>query len=153
MLKISVDKVETTPRLKLLGRILKYLWNHDLGTLAITISNVVATFTTYEVYGTITPTGNYATGGDTLSFASQDQIKSSSLPTQVEIYSAHSTTTPQTNMFVYNYAPGTSQANGKMQVFTGAAAQTALTELSAGAYPAGVTADTIQFHATFPKNI
>ena len=36
-----------------------------------------------------------------------------------------------------------------MQIFTGAAAQTALTELSAGNYPAGFLNDVIQGEAYF----
>jgi|HubBroStandDraft_1064217.scaffolds.fasta_scaffold09152_6 hypothetical protein len=47
------------------------------------------------------------------------------------------------NLYEYNFAPGTTLQNGTMQVFTGAAAQTALTELAAGNYPAGVLNDTI----------
>lgn len=119
---------------------------------------VVASVTSTEftssmlhVYGTITASGNYSTAGDTLDFSKQDAIKSTSVPVQVEVYSAK--TAGPTNLFVYNYSPGTTIANGKCQVFTGAAAQTALTELSAGAYPAGVTGDSIVFHATFPKNL
>lgn len=53
------------------------------------------------------------------------------------------------NLFVYSYAPGTNLTNGTMQVFTGAAAQTASTELAAGNYPAGVTTDVIQGEVYF----
>lgn len=53
------------------------------------------------------------------------------------------------NLFLYSYAPGTNLTNGTMQVFTGAAAQTALTELAAGNYPAGVTTDVIQGEVYF----
>jgi hypothetical protein len=53
------------------------------------------------------------------------------------------------NSYQYEYCPGTSLANGTMQVLTGAAAQTALTELTAGNYPAGVLNDTIQAEALF----
>lgn len=121
---------------------------------------VVASITAFEftshmlhLYGTLTPSGSYATGGDTLAWTGNDAIKSDQIPVQVEIFSGRLTTSAQTNLFVYQYTPGTTKDNGKMQVFTGAAAQTALTELSAGAYPAGVTADVVSFHATFPKNI
>ena len=121
-------------------------------SLAVTITDVdYSAGDSFIVRGTITPSGNYPTTGDTLSFASQDQIKSGSVPKDVRIYSAKPTSAAQTNLFEYNYVPGTTIANGKMQIFTGAAAQTALTELSAGAYPAGVTSDVIQFTATFPK--
>ena len=49
--------------------------------------------------------------------------------------------------FQYAYNPTTQ----KMQIFTGAAAQSPLTELSAGALPGGVTGDTIQFEMIFPR--
>lgn len=53
------------------------------------------------------------------------------------------------NLYVYNFAPGTTLANGTMQIFTGAAAQTALTELAAGNYPANVLNDVIVGEAYF----
>lgn len=106
-----------------------------------------------HLYGTVTPSGSYATGGDACSFAGLDQVKTDQLPVQVEFYSARPTSSAQTNLYAYQYTPGTTLANGKFQVFTGAAAQTALTELSAGAYPAGVTGDVIMYHAIFPKLI
>lgn len=106
----------------------------------------------------ITASGNYATGGDTLDLTALFgtaglpgySYPTASLPEKVEILSANPTATPQTNTFVYQYVPGTTLANGKFQVFTGAAAQTGLTELSAGAYPAGVTGDTIEAELTIP---
>lgn len=97
--------------------------------------------------------GTYATGGLTMSFANFDAVKSSSLPVLVEIKSAHPAASAQANLYVYSYAPGTSIADGTVQIFTGAAAQTALTELSAGATPAGVSGDTIVVHAYFPYGI
>ena len=68
--------------------------------------------------------------------------------------SLESSRTPgQANLYVYHFVPGSpsNASNGKVQILTGAAAQTALTELSAGALPAGVTADTISGRVTFPK--
>lgn len=125
--------------------------------LAVSVANnrIAKVHNTFRVIGTIVPSGSYPTGGDPLNLATatypigQGPLPSTAKPISVDIRSQHSTTTPQTNEFVYTYAPGTTQANGAMQVFTGAAAQTALTELSAGAYPAGVLADTIIFEAIF----
>ena len=72
------------------------------------------------------------------------------LPAKVEIQSVRPKGAANSgNLFIYNYAPSTTLQNGTMQVFTGAAAQTALTELSAGNYPAGVTTDTIQGEGIF----
>ena len=113
---------------------------------------------TLHLYIVITATGSYSTGGDTLDLTQVFgtgglpgySFPLASLPEKIEILSVKPAATPQTNSFVYQYAPGTTLANGKMQVFTGAAAQTALTELSAGAYPAGVLADIIEAEVTIP---
>lgn len=121
--------------------------------LAVAITDVEFTAQMFHIYGTITPTGTYPTGGDTLSFASLDQVKSDNVPVQGEIWSGRPTSSAQTALYLYSYVPGTSVANGKMQVFTGAAAQSGLAEFSTAAYPAGVTADVIQFHFVFRKFI
>lgn len=73
-----------------------------------------------------------------------------SLPIKVELQSVLPSA-PGANAFIYNWIPGTTLSNGGVAVYTGAAAQTGPTLLSAGAYPAGVLADTIQGEATFPK--
>jgi hypothetical protein len=49
--------------------------------------------------------------------------------------------------YVYQY----SRTTGVLYVLTGAAAQSALTALSAGAYPSGVLGDVIRYEATFQK--
>lgn len=119
----------------------------------------------FKVLFTITPTnansaGNanpYVAGGDTLDLTQLFGLLAGSpgqvVPSfegvaKVELQSVHSAP-GAANAFVYQYCPGTSLANGTLQVFTGAAAQTGLTELTAGNYPAGVLADTIQGEAFF----
>lgn len=99
-----------------------------------------------HVVGTITPSGNYATGGDALDFTSQHKIKSPKgrVPTHVEIQGASG--------FAYRWVPGTDLATGKVKVLgqeptNATVGVIALTELAAAAYPAGVTGDTIRFHA------
>jgi hypothetical protein len=101
----------------------------------------------------------YVAGGDTLDLTQLMSLLAGMpgqvLPTfegvvKVELNSAR----PQgaagsSGMYQYSYAPGTSLTNGTMQVFTGAAAQSALTELTAGNYPANVLNDTIQGEAIF----
>lgn len=121
-----------------------------MATLTATITSVDTTQRNFTVRGTIAATGNYTTGGDTLSLQSGD-VPVNSAPIEVRIQSQ--ATSGPTNLFEYHYVPGTTPANGKMQIFTGAAAQTALTELSSGALPAGVTGDTIGFAAVFNKFI
>ena len=113
---------------------------------------------TLRVFFKVTPSGDYPTGGDPLDLTQLFgaggipglTLPTRSLPLKVTLISAKPAAAPQTNMFVYNFAPGTTLSNGTMQVMTGAAAQTALTELSAGAYPAGVLADTILGEAVYP---
>src|SRR4051812_12773941 len=82
------------------------------------------------VFFSVTPSGAYALGGDVLDFTKLlDSIKSGRPPLQVTIFSQKA---GGGSGFVYGFAPGSTMANGKMQVFTGAAAQAALTELAAG---------------------
>jgi hypothetical protein len=104
------------------------------------------------VFFKVVASNNYAAGGDTLDLtALADFIKSSGPPVVVELFSQKA---GGTSGFMYAYSPAAvnpAQNNGKMQVFTGAAAQAALTELANGAYPAGVTGDTIIGIAYFPR--
>lgn len=94
------------------------------------------------VIGTITASGSYTTGGDTLSLAGL--VKGSGqLPTWCEIQGISG--------FTYAYVAGTSQATGKMKVFVEqtVATNTPLAEHSAASYVSGVTSDTITFYAEF----
>jgi hypothetical protein len=119
--------------------------------LAVTVTFVDRSNNALRVYGTIAASGNYTTGGDTLSFAGQDAIKSSSLPKFVSIQSQNSS---GHSLWEYGYTPGTTQANGKMQVL-GQQPTSATTgvipfsELAAAAYPASITGDVITFEAVF----
>lgn len=121
--------------------------------LAITVTKTPKfTGNTLKLFGSIVASGTYAAGGDVLNFLTatyppgQTPPPVTGLPLVVYIQSAKA---GGLSGFQYGFNPGTTQANGKMQVFTGAAAQAALTELSNGAYPAGVTGDTITFEAEF----
>lgn len=94
-----------------------------------------------EVLGTFTASGNYATPGDAVSWASTN-IKSTRTPLFVTAYGIAG--------YVYVY----DLASDKLKVYVGDAdAQDPLIEVSDGAYPAAVTGDTITFRALFPKNI
>lgn len=121
----------------------------------------------FHVLFTITPTNvntgananPYVAGGDTLDLTQLFNLTASApglvLPTfeaiaKLEIQSNRPQgATGSAGLYVYSYAPGTTLANGTMQIFTGAAAQSPLTELSAGSYPANVLNDTIQGEALF----
>jgi hypothetical protein len=72
-------------------------------------------------------------------------------PLAVSVRSAVAAGSGATALYLYNFNPGTTPANGKLQVFTGAAAQSALAELADGAVPAGVSGDTVVFEAWFKK--
>lgn len=121
----------------------------------------------FKVLFLITPTNvntgananPYVAGGDTLDLTQLFNLTSSapglSLPTfeavaKVEIQSARlQGGVGSAGLFLYQFAPGTTLANGTMQIFTGAAAQAALTELAAGNYPANVLNDVISAEAYF----
>lgn len=98
--------------------------------------------------------GTYPTGGLPLSFATLfgTQLTAGATPTWVQIQSNVKTTanggTPNTTQFFYSYAPGADATLGKVQVWTGAAAQAGLTELSNGA---NFPTDTIQYRAEFNR--
>lgn len=100
------------------------------------------------VYGTIALTANYgggATHGDTLDLTQLgDLLKSSQLPTQVDIWeSPPAGTLPSFYQFVF--CPGTTQKNGVISIGSN------LTEYTEGsAYSAALLAAVINFCAWFP---
>ena len=102
------------------------------------------------IRGTITLTGSYTAGGDTLSFAGiSDQLKSNGLPLQVEIYESTPAANGPGSKYAFNYLPGTTNANGVMTVCNGT------TEFS-GAYgtpPFSVTNFQLSFTAFFPSMV
>lgn len=104
------------------------------------------------VFFTVTPSGNYAAGGDVIDFtALGDLIKSGYAPINVAIQSQSSA--PGHSGYVYGYRPGApaTLANGKFQVLQCAGAGNPLLEIGAGAYPAGVLGDTIVGIACFVR--
>lgn len=79
----------------------------------------------------------------------------------VPVYPVEAVSTPQSPVMVYVETVGGSgysylwnKATGKIQIFTGAAAQSPGTELTSGAaIPAAVSSDVIQYEAHFLKNL
>jgi hypothetical protein len=108
--------------------------------LAITITDVDTGTGNIYVFGKLTPSGSYATGGDTLDFTTvAAQIGASLTPVQLW---AGGTTGDN-----YGWIPGSALNNGKIKISTASA-----TELAAGTYPARISGDTnIQFEAAFRK--
>ena len=92
------------------------------------------------VLGTLTATGSYVTGGDTLDLTNQSLIPAGALPKQLSVF------TQTGQVFTYAWILGSALTNGKLKIY-----QAGGTELAAGAYPAGITADIIAFSAVFPK--
>lgn len=168
MLQITPVHVESSryydKRLTLLSRLKNFVLHRmlSMGLLANSAQTISGSpfqgfdvgFNTVTVYFTVTPSGNYVLGGDTLDFTQlKDIIKSSYVPLQVYLQSQ---APGGASGWWYSYRPGTTQANGKMQVFgTGASAGTSHQELGNGvAYSAqspSITADVIVGSAIFVR--
>jgi hypothetical protein len=93
----------------------------------------------------LTPTfsGSYSTGGDTLSFAGVKGVLSSQPPVEVVAHgnSGH----------LYEFVFGTTIANGLLivRIATSTSGNLGLSQHSAAAYDATVTADVVRIHAIF----
>jgi len=90
--------------------------------------------------GTLTFSGNYPTGGDTLDFT---QVADKLPSTQIIQAFADS---QNGNSGYYVPVAGAALNNWKLKAFTGGG-----TEISAGAYPASVTSDIVQIAITARK--
>jgi len=90
---------------------------------------------------TITFSGTYVPGGDTLSIAGLVP-GTSLLPVQAD-HTSQATTAAQA-LNAYLFLPGATQATCKIRVFNGSSA-----ELTAIAYPAAITGDSVQLQLTF----
>jgi hypothetical protein len=110
--------------------------------LAITINDTDGGAQNLYVFGTLTASGNYATGGDTLDFTTvASQLGASQAPIQLWVGGS----TGDAYSFIRAATP--TLANGKLKVNTASN-----TELAAGAYPARITGDTnLVFEAVFQK--
>lgn len=129
--------------------------------VTITINRIGAEEHAVIVEGTLTFTGNYATGGDTvdftgvnstLAYAAEAAQQANQIPSNlgplglVEIEEQPPNgTTPQG--YIPYFIPGTTLANGLLWIAT--ALGQPPTQLGAGAYPAGMLATTFQFRAFF----
>jgi hypothetical protein len=94
--------------------------------------------------GTLTFSGNYATGGDALSFANLNGLLSQTAPLHVEVYEEPTTAQTATN-YRFIFAKGATIAAGLLQVFVNTGAQ-----FSAGAYGTTFATTTVKFRAWFP---
>ena len=109
---------------------------------------------TVTLYGVVTLSAaadTYTTGGMTLSFAGMDDVKSSSSPVEVQVWSNPTAASPNTTQYVYQYNVGTTAATGKMQIFQGAASGAPFGEYGSGAALTNPFADVIAYRAVFLK--
>jgi len=100
------------------------------------------------VYGTIALTGSYTANGDTLNFATLG-LPSNQIPMMVEIFETTPAPGPGSGK-AFVYLPGTTQANGLLEIFTGGVQQTA------GAYgtpPFAIAGFQLSFQAMFPFGV
>lgn len=104
--------------------------------LAVNITNKIVAGSLLHVFGTITPSGSYVTGGEVPSWTA--------LPTRKNPFYVH---IDGKAGYVYTY----DYANSKVMVFQCAAAANPMGQIPAAAYPGGVTGDTISFYAVFPQ--
>ena len=111
-------------------------------------SQIDSTLNEFIVDGTLTLTGTYPTNGDTLSLASLG-IPSNSLPNKVEITETTPAPGPQSG-YAFRFVPGTTQANGLMEVFNGT---TQFTTQAYGTPAFGITGFALKFRAWFPAFI
>jgi hypothetical protein len=98
-----------------------------------------------HVTGTITPSGSYTTGGDTLDLSQYPAVASTQAPIQGTAW--------LDGLAGYNYvfAPGAATNNGKVKIFQQGSGAGAFPELASGAYPAAITGDVISFYGIFKK--
>ena len=111
-------------------------------SLAIAILSADAAADNVYVFGTLTASGNYATGGDTIDFTTVgSQIPASHAPVQLWVGGSTGDS--------YSWIKGTALNNQKVKINSASN-----TELASGAYPARITGDTsVQFEAVFSKLI
>src|SRR5579863_635195 len=117
------------------------------GNMAMTFS-VVDTWDDgkrIHVSGTVVPSGNYTTSGDTLDLSQVPLIASDQPPTQGTGW--------MDGLAGYDYVfyPGATMNANKVKIFQQGSAAGAFPELAAGAYPTAITSDTITFYGIFKK--
>lgn len=118
-----------------------------------TITLVDASQDTFTVYAPVTLTGSYPASsvGDTLSFAGNDSIKSSSPPIWVELVEQPATPSATAPSGIqWQFAPGTTQANGKLLAFVTGTGGAGSAQLGNVTY-ASVNAANLKIKATFKK--
>lgn len=111
-------------------------------TISLASNNVDASASNFiYAIATLTFSGNYPSGGDTLDFTSiADKLPSAQVPVQAFAESQNG------NGGYYVVVQGSALNNWKLKGFNAGG-----TELTAGAYPASVTSDIVQLSITARK--
>ena len=107
-------------------------------------TSIDSTQSQFIATGVITLSGSYVTNGATLDLSTLG-VPSSGLPTRVEIFEITPAPGPAYGG-IYTYVPGTTQANGLLQLNVSAGTQTA-----ASAYSGLATGFALGFRAWFPS--
>jgi hypothetical protein len=100
----------------------------------------------FIVDGTVALTGSYPTNGDTLDL-SQLNVPSDLVPNKVELWEATPASGAPASGYAFVFLPGTTQANGLMEMFNGTTQVTTQT-YAALALPAAFV---LRFRAWFSK--
>ena len=98
-----------------------------------------------HVAGTAAASGSYSTGGDTLDLSQFPIIATTQAPIQGTVWM------DGISGFDYVFVPGSAMSNGKVKIFQQGTSAGAFPELAAGAYPSGISSDTITFYGIFQK--
>ena len=98
-----------------------------------------------HVTGTVTASGNYSTGGDTLDLSQSPTIAATHAPIQGTAWM------DGLSGYDYVFNPGSAMNNGKAKIFQQGSSAGAFPELSGGTYPGAITSDTITFYGIFKK--
>jgi hypothetical protein len=110
--------------------------------LTLTITDHWSDTKRIHVVGTLTASGNYPAGGDVIP-VNNPLIKSGSSPVFALAQGLGGFD------YVVTSVPGVAPPAALLRVFTSSSGL----ELAAGAYPAGVTGNTVNFYGIFYKNI
>jgi len=98
-----------------------------------------------HVSGTVTASGNYVTGGDSLDLSEFPIVGATQAPIQGTAW------VDGLSGYDYVFSPGSAMNNGSVKIFQQGSSAGAFPELAAGAYPSPITSDTITFYGIFYK--
>jgi hypothetical protein len=95
--------------------------------------------------GTVSASGSYTTGGDTIDLSQNPIVASSQAPIQGTAWM------DGLSGYDFVFFPGSAMNNGAVKVFQQGSSAGAFPELAAGAYPGAISSDTITFYGIFRK--